>query len=247
MPFSLIEDDAGAVPVLAVSKAGLAAWHVRAPARERDWVMTTGFTGEAGKLALVPDAEGRLGRVLIGMADGEAAMWAFAGLSDALPEGGYRIEALPDGADATRAALGWALGTYAFTRYRDKKKPHGARLAWPEGADRGIVERLAAGVFLARDLINTPASDMGPAELADAAVKIAKKAGAKHKVIKGDDLLAENYPTIHAVGRASVRAPRLVDIHWGDKAAPKVTLVGKGVCFDTGGLDLKSASGMLMM
>ena len=250
MAFSLIDDDAGAVPVVAVSKPGLSAWREAAPARERDWVMATGFTGEAGKLALVPDKKGGLGRVLVGIAEGEAAMWAFAGLSDTLPEGSYRVEAIPDslpgGADASRIALGWALGTYAFTRYHEKKAA-GARLVWPQGADRGLVERLAGGVFLARDLVNTPASDMGPAELADAAVKVAKKAGAKHRVIKGDDLLAENYPTIHAVGRASVRAPRLVDIRWGDKSAPKVTLVGKGVCFDSGGLDLKSAAGMLMM
>jgi len=245
MAFSLIDDAAGAVPVVAVSKSGLAAWREKAPQRERDWVMATGFTGEAGKLALVPDKEGRLGRVLVGVADGEPAIWAFAGLSDALPEGSYRVEVPPE-SDASRIALGWALGTYAFTRYREKKTS-GARLVWPEAADRGLVERLAGGVFLARDLINTPASDMGPAELADAALAVAKKAGAKHKVIKGDALLEENYPTIHAVGRASTRPPRLVDIRWGDKAAPKVTLVGKGVCFDSGGLDLKTASGMLGM
>src|SRR5579872_32422 len=118
MPFSLIDDHAGAVPLLAVSKNRLAAWRERAPARERDWVMATGFTGEGGKLALIPDQEGRLGRVLVGIAEGEAPMWAFAGLSDALPEGSYRIEALPEGTDASRAALGWVLGTYAFTRYR---------------------------------------------------------------------------------------------------------------------------------
>src|SRR5712691_13013450 len=247
MPFSLIDDDAGAVPVVAVSKAGLAAWREGAPARERDWVMATGFTGEGGKLALVPDKKGGLGRVLVGMAEGEAAMWAFAGLSDALPEGSYRIEAMPEGADATRSALGWALGTYAFTRYRAPKKASGARLVWPEGADRAVVEHLAGAVFLARDLVNTPASDMGPAELADAAIAVAEKAGARHRVILGDALLAENYPTIHAVGRASARAPRLVDIVWGDAAAPKVTLVGKGVCFDSGGLDLKAAPGMLNM
>src|SRR5713101_4353600 len=135
MAFSLIDDDAGAVPLVAVSKSGLAAWRETAPARERDWVMATGFTGEGGKLALVPDKTGALGRVLIGMAEGEAAMWAFAGLFDTLPEGGYRVEALPEGADPTRSALGWALGTYAFTRYREKKKPGGARLVWPHGAD----------------------------------------------------------------------------------------------------------------
>jgi leucyl aminopeptidase len=251
MAFSLIDEGGGAVPLVAVSKAGLAAWREAAPARERDWVAATGFTGDSGKLALVPDKKGGLGRVLVGMpggvTEGEAAMWAFAGLSDALPEGSYRIEAMPEGADATRSALGWALGTYAFTRYRAPKKPSGARLVWPDGADRAMVEHLAGAVFHARDLINTPASDMGPAELADAAVSVAEKAGARHRVILGDALLAENYPTIHAVGRASVRAPRLVDIVWGDASAPKVTLVGKGVCFDSGGLDLKTASGMLNM
>jgi len=131
--------------------------------------------------------------------------------------------------------------------YRDKKKEHRARLVWPEGADRGLAERLANAVCLARDLINTPASDLGPAELADAAVTVAQNAGATHRVITGDALLAENYPTIHAVGRASSRQPRLVDIRWGEERAPKVTLVGKGVCFDSGGLDLKPASGMKMM
>src|SRR5205807_1082833 len=138
-------------------------------------------------------------------------------------------------------------GTYAFTLYRDKKKENRARLIWPEGADRGLAERLANAVCLARDLINTPASDLGPAELAEAALTVAENAGARHDVITGDALLDANYPTIHAVGRASTRAPRLVDIRWGDEHAPKVTLVGKGVCFDSGGLDLKPASGMRMM
>src|SRR5271170_6917123 len=156
------------------------------------------------------------------------------------------LEAAPDGADTTQLALGWALGSYAFTRYHAKSRT-AAALVWPERADRGRVERLARAVFLARDLVNTPAGDLGPEELAAAAVQVAETAGACHRVIVGDELLAENYPTIHAVGRASTRAPRLVDISWGDKAAPKVTLVGKGVCFDTGGLDLKQASGMLMM
>ncbi|HEX3952713.1 MAG TPA: leucyl aminopeptidase family protein [Stellaceae bacterium] len=247
MPFSLIDDDAGAVPLSAVSKSGLAVWREAASAREREWVAATGFTGEAGKLSLIPDENGRLGRVLVGAGDDSAAMWALAGLSESLPEGAYRLDGIPEGGDASRLALGWALGTYSFTRYRDKKKPAGARLVWPKGADHGYVERLAGGIFLARDLINTPASDLGPEEFAAVAAEVAEKAGAKHRVIVGDALLAENYPTIHAVGRASTRAPRLVDITWGDPAAPKVTLVGKGVCFDSGGLDLKAASGMRNM
>jgi leucyl aminopeptidase len=246
MAFSLIDDTTGAVPIAVVSKDGLAAWREKADPRERDWVAATGFTGEAGKLALVPGADGKLGRVLAGHGD-EAAMWGLAGLSEKLPEGRYRLVGLAPDADPSRLALGWALGTYAFTRYREKKKPGGATLVWPEGSDHALVERLAAGVFLARDLANTPASDMGPEEFAAIAARVAEAAGAQCRAITGDELLAENYPTIHMVGRASDRAPRLVDIVWGEASAPKVTLVGKGVCFDTGGLDLKPASGMKMM
>jgi len=246
MAFSLIKDDAGAVPLTVVDKARLPQWRESAPRRERDWAQAVGFTGAAGKVALVPDEKGKLGRVLVGASDNEAAMWAVAGLSETLPEGIYRLDPLPEGADASRVALGWALGTYRFTRYHAKPETK-ARLVWPQGADRGLVDRLANAVFLARDLATTPASDMGPEELADAAQKVAKKEGAKCKVVVGDKLLEKNYPTIHAVGRASSRPPRLVDIIWGDDDAPKVTLVGKGVCFDTGGLDLKPASGMLNM
>src|SRR6266481_6219200 len=249
MPYSLIDDAAGAIPVGALTKDQLPAWLAAAPERERNWLTATGFSAEQGKLALVPTENGRLTRVMVGLADGTDAgtrMWALAGLPDALPEGSYRLETTPDGTDPTHLALGWALATYAFTRYRAKKGAATA-LVWPEGTDRGRVERLAAAVFLARDLANTPAGDLGPEELAGEAVRVAKAAGARHRVIVGDDLLAENYPTIHAVGRASARAPRLVDIVWGDPAAPKVTLVGKGVCFDTGGLDLKTASGMRLM
>ncbi len=245
MAFSLIDGDSGAVPIVAVSKDGLAAWRDQAPARERDWAAAIGFAAEPGKIAFVPGKDGRLGRVLVGLGN-DNAMWALAGLSETLPEGNYRLAANPEGGEASRIALGWALGTYAFTRYHEKKQGT-ARLVWPEGADRGLVERLAAAIFLARDLITTPASDLGPEELAAAAVRVAEAAGARHRVIVGDALLGENYPTIHAVGRASARAPRLVDIIWGDEGAPKVTLVGKGVCFDSGGLDLKQASGMLNM
>src|SRR5579871_5209670 len=245
MAFSLIEAAGGAVPLVAVSKEEFAAWRETAPARERDWLAAIGFAAEPGKVALVPGKEGGLGRVVVGYG-GEPVMWALAGLSETLPEGDYRLAALPPGADASRLALGWALGTYGFSRYRERR-PGAARLVWPEGADRGLVERLAAAVFLARDLISTPANDLGPEELAAAAVAVAEAAGARSRVIVGDELLRQNYPTIHTVGRASARAPRLVDIVWGNEAAPKVTLVGKGVCFDSGGLDLKPASGMRLM
>src|SRR6202030_1734449 len=172
--------------------------------------------------------------------------WALAGRPDPLPEGGYRLEPEPDGRAAGGMALGWVLACYAFTRY--KKRPRGfASLVGQKAADRGLVERLARGIGLARDLINTPAADMGPAELAGAAEDLAGRHGARFRAIIGDDLLAQNYPMIHAVGRASSRAPRLADFTWGDAAAPKLTLVGKGVCFDSGGLDLKTSGGMRLM
>jgi leucyl aminopeptidase len=249
MAFSLIDDTASAIPVVALTKDGLPAWLDAAPQRERNWLTAIGFSADPGKLALIPAADGGLVRVALGLGEEGnpgAGMWALAGLPDALPEGSYRLERAPDGADPTRLALGWTLGTYAFTRYRSKKGAATA-LVWPDGAERGRVERLARAVFLARDLANTPAGDLGPAEVADAALLVAKASGARHRVIVGDELLAENFPTIHGVGRAAAQPPRLVDIVWGEAAGPKVTLVGKGVCFDTGGLDLKTASGMRLM
>jgi leucyl aminopeptidase len=249
MAFFLIDKTPGAIPIAALTRNRLAAWFDEAPERERNWVTSTGFSADAGKHALVPGETGKLARVLVGLGDGSentGTMWALAGLPEALPEGSYRLETVPDGTDPTRLALGWALATYSFTRYKSTDRP-ATTLVWPEDADRGRVERLARAVFLARDLANTPAGDLGPEELAAEAVRVAKAGGARHRVIVGGDLLAENYPTIHAVGRASAQPPRLVDIVWGEPAAPKVTLVGKGVCFDTGGLDLKTASGMRLM
>src|SRR5258706_14031599 len=150
----------------------------------------------------------------------------------ALPPGAYRlVDATPDAAAA--AALGGALGGYVFDRYKKRKRAPAA-LAWPANADRAAVERAAAATFLVRDLVNTPAEDLGPAELAGAARRVAKAHGARCSVIVGDALLAAGYPMIHAVGRASSRAPRLIDLRWG-RRGPRITLVGKGVCFDSGG------------
>ncbi len=192
-----------------------------------------------------PASSGRPSGALVSPAEGEP-VWALSGLPTALPEGTYSLESEDGDSSLTDTALGWALGSYAFTRYK-KAKRLPATLVWPAQADRSEVERIAQGVFLARDMINTPAEDMGPEHLADAALTVARGYGATTQVIVGDDLLQQNYPTIHIVGRASSRAPRLIDLRWGDEGAPKVTLVGKGVCFDTGGLDLKSREGMLEM
>jgi leucyl aminopeptidase len=211
----------------------------------RRWAEAIGFKGAPGQIALLPDRHGDLARVLVGW-DAAEPVWALAALPGRLPERTFQLDPVPSAAG--KLALGWALGGYAFERYK-KREGSFARLVWPAGADRGLVTRLADGIGLARDLINTPAEDMGPADLAEAAQNLAAGHRASCRIIVGDALLAENYPAIHAVGRASspARAPRLIDLTWGEPAAPKLTLVGKGVCFDTGGLDLKTSGGMRLM
>ena len=241
----LVSETRGAVPVTPVTADDLAAPGGVLDERSRRWLKSTGFTAEAGKTALLPDAEGGLQRVLVGVAPKDA-LWALAGVPEALPESTYRIDPEPESALASRLALGWALGCYAFTRYKEKKRGF-AKLVWPAAADRGEVERLARGIALARDLINTPAEHMGPGELVGAVEELAGRNSAICRIIAGDALLRENYPLIHAVGRASARPPALADLVWGDAKAPKLTLVGKGVCFDSGGLDLKPSSGMRLM
>ncbi len=234
-----------AVPITPLREAALARWLAGAGLAWRGWVESTGFTAKPGELSLAPGENGRLARVLVGVEEHQS-LWTLAGLPQSLPAGSYRLDAPLGAAVAGKAALGWALGSYRFERYRKEAKP-AAVLVWPKGADRAAVEAARDGLFLARDLINTPASDMGPAELAAAARQLAEKHGAEIAVIEGEALLKHNYPLIHAVGRASARAPRLIDLTWGGAGDPKVTLVGKGVCFDSGGLDLKPAGGMLMM
>ncbi len=249
MSFGLNDDAEGAVPVWPVTAAGLEDWRARQPDSVAAWVEGAGFKAEAHSHLLVPGEGGALAGVVLGLGRGWS-LWSAAGLPAALPQGRYRLAPEPEAATetetATRAALGWALGTYDFARYKSARQ-RAAELAWPDDADRAHVERAAGATFLVRDLVNTPAADMGPAELAGAAAELAAAHGAACRVIEGGELVAAGYPAIHAVGRASARPPRLVDLAWGDEADPKVTLVGKGVCFDSGGLDLKSASGMRLM
>ena len=210
------------------------------------WAKANGFSGEAGSSLLVPGATGEVAGALfgVGKAGENGSSLATGSLAKVLPEGDWYFAGKP--ADPELCSLGLVLGSYVFTRY-GKKCGADIRFAIPAGVDGAHLRRVADGVFLARDLVNTPTSDMGPDALEQAVRTLARKHKAKVSVIKGDDLLAKNFPMIHAVGRASVEAPRLIDMSWGDKGSPKVTLVGKGVCFDTGGLDIKPASGMLLM
>lgn len=221
-------------------------WLKRQSKAKADWVRGAGFTAKPGGILPVPGdtKDAAVGETLVGVSDGKD-IWSWASALAALPEGRYALdESAKD--YATSAALGWALGCYRFTRYKEPANSF-STLVWPAGADRDAVSRIASATGLVRDLINTPAGDMGPGELASAAKALAREFKAKCSVIVGDDLLRKNYPLIHAVGRASTRAPRLIDLTWGAARAPKVTLVGKGVCFDSGGLDLKPSSGMLNM
>jgi leucyl aminopeptidase len=212
------------------------------------WVRANGFTGKLGQSLRLPAADGRLAGVLIGWGDAASRARERLHLGEfarSAPPGAYRLETPLDADAAEEAALGWRLGRYRFDRYKPRdEKP--AELT-VEGVDEDRVARIAEGVFLARDLINTPANEMGPAALEAACRALAGRHGASVAVTTGEELLAANLPMIHAVGRAGAEAPRLVDMAWGAPGDPKVTLVGKGVCFDTGGLDIKPASGMALM
>ncbi|MBA1139584.1 leucyl aminopeptidase family protein [Mesorhizobium neociceri] len=241
MPVEFVETLNTALPVHLVARDGLEALGL-SPSTIA-WAAANGFSGEAGRTLAVPGENGALAGALFGIGEGEGAL-AIGALAKTLPEGDWHLASAH--AEPELAAIALVLGGYVFTRY-GKKSGKALRFALPPGVDPGRVRRIADGVFLARDLVNTPTSDMGPDELEKAARTLAATHKAEMSVIKGDDLLKQNFPMIHAVGRASVGAPRLIDMIWGPEGAPKVTLVGKGVCFDTGGLDIKPSSGMLLM
>ena len=211
-------------------------------AETRTWCGANGFSAQPGRVLTVPDQAGAILRVLVGLPK-DTEGFALSKLCLSLPEGTYRFDNDMDG--AALAALGWCLEAYGFESYGKVRMP-AARLVCPPGVDREDVLSAARASYLVRDLVNTPASDMGPDEIEAAARAVARAGGAKLAVISGR-ALEKGFPMIHAVGRASPRAPRLIDVTWGPARAPKVTLVGKGVAFDTGGLDIKPASGMALM
>jgi len=238
---------APSVPVWFVATDTYAQVRERLGAAARRFAESAKFEPKPGQSLLLPSEDGALSGVLFGVETvdkPEKDRFLPGRLPGLLPAGVYRFANAPH--DTRLACLAFALGSYKFTRYR-KAEPSGAQLELPDGIDGTELSRIAEGVTLARDLINAPANDLGPAELADAAQALASRHGAAFDTIVGDDLLTQNFPLIHAVGHASPRAPRLIDITWGDPTAPKITLVGKGVCFDTGGLDIKSDAGMLNM
>ena len=217
------------------------------PASAQTFARAQGFDAKAGRHCLLPNSDGGLLGVVFGLEnEGVRRVDPFlvGKLATLLPAGAYRFETPP--AQPALATLAWLLGAYAFDRYR-KHAARSARLVVPEGVDADEVSRIADAVNASRDLVNTPTSDLGPDGIEAAARTLAEKHGASFASIVGEDLLEQNLPMIHAVGRASAVAPRLIDITWGSESAPRVTLVGKGVAFDTGGLDIKPPSSMLIM
>jgi leucyl aminopeptidase len=238
----LLPSSHGGVPIRLVAAATWDKTRRGLSAGLRGWCEANGFKAQPGRVLALPGEGGELEAVLVGLQpDGDP--FALSKLCRSLPEGAYRFEG--DMGDAALVALGWCLEAYGFDAY-SKSQPVAARLVCPSGVDRAAVLRAAQASYLVRDLVNTPASDMGPDELEAAARRVARTYRAKLTVTSGKPL-ERQFPMIHAVGRASPRAPRLIDFTWGRPRAPRVTLVGKGVCFDTGGLDIKPASGMALM
>jgi leucyl aminopeptidase len=244
---------AKSVPVDLVTTDGFADWKKTQSAEVRAWLGAVDPSKKAGTVELIPGPKGTVASVLA-VVDELESPWSLAALPSKVPAGTYHVRTALPAAAATTACAGWILGGYKFRRYKTASKSAKAKgagstraLVVPSGVDLARAELLAASIAEARDLINTPAEDLGPSELAAHARKVAKRNGAKITVLRGAELLRKNYPMIHAVGRASDDAPHFIDMRWGKRGAPKVTLVGKGVCFDSGGLDIKPSSGMLMM
>ena len=244
----ILPTSAQALPIHLLQDSQLADWLAGAPEHTRCWLQAQGFKAERGRWLAIPADSGTTAAIVAGLGGGQGSLlWLAAGLADRLPAGDYQLaNRLPAG-QGTAFMLGWLLGGYRYDRYRSSVKLTGlARLSPPAGADLAYAVAAAGAELWARDLINTPANDLGPDELQAAAAQLCQQHGGQLTVTSGPQLTAD-FPLIAAVGRASPRAPRLLDLLFSKPGAPRVTLVGKGVCFDTGGLDIKPAAGMQLM
>ncbi|MBB4040528.1 leucyl aminopeptidase [Microvirga flocculans] len=248
MPHALLATSAeNSLPIWLVTENAWSTVSAQLPKAAQGFAKAQGFEGKAGSHCLLPDADGNLSGVAFGLPNGDAKQrdpFAVGKLPSVLPDGIYRFET--EAPNPALATLAWLLGSYGFSRYR-KRHEKSVRLVVPNGVDAEEVTRIADAVAASRDLVNTPTSDLGPDGIEAAARRIAERHGASFTSIVGDDLLKQNFPMIHAVGRASATPPRLIDFTWGKADAPRITLVGKGVAFDTGGLDIKPSSSMLLM
>ena len=249
MPLTFADPEAPSIPLHVVASADLTEWREALPAAQREWVQAARFSAKLGEALALPGPKGEIAAAAVGFGDARARARTRFGIARAaaiLPSQTYHLATRLAPEDRDEAALGWLLAGYRFTRYRAASGAAPARLKAPEGADAKMLEIIAGAEALTRDLINTPAADMGPDELESEFRALAGEFGAEAEVTLGEALLEGNLPLIHAVGRASPRAPRLLDMRWGHEG-PRLTLVGKGVCFDTGGLNLKPGNSMGLM
>jgi len=248
MPLKFADPKTPSVAIIILASDKLADWLATQPSDVKAWVAQNRFTGNLGQCLTIP-VHDSAPFALFGWGDAAArarGRFHFAAAAKGLPSGCYHIKAGLSQDETFQSALAWLQAGYGFERYKSTSPTRSSLIA-PENIDASYVECLAAAEFLTRDLINTPTNDMGPDQLEERFQSLAAEFGATSKTIKGDDLIAENLPMIHAVGRASVQEPRLLDMRWGDPAHPTVTLVGKGVCFDTGGLNIKPGASMGLM
>lgn len=250
MPVELISADASpkdVIDIITVTNDGLDGLLGKLSVPQQNWIALKKFAAKAGEICVVPSDDGGVGCVLFGApkASGERLMMSYAPLVSVVPNGAYRFVDTPS--NETIAALSWLLESYRFTRYKDAGEERSIQLVVSDDAVSIRAHRMDKATTIARDLINTPTNDMTPSDLSRATHDLADTYGASFEEIIGDDLLNQNFPLIHAVGRASVNQPRLLDLKWGSVDAPKITLVGKGVCFDTGGLNIKTGSNMTLM
>ncbi|MEO8000259.1 MAG: leucyl aminopeptidase family protein [Arenimonas sp.] len=244
--FATPDQVANAIPLVLMNRSEFASWRDLQTSQVQAWLSAQGFTASGGSFLLIPDSEGKVGLVAVGVNDTND-VYALSHLPTLLPaQHAYRItNASPSKMQASLALLSWGLGAYKFNRYIETKPV--ARLCLEAVENDSETFAMLKATTLVRDLINTPTEHMGPEEMEAVVIRIAQAYGGTVTIIAGDDLLKQNFPTIHAVGRASHRAPRLIELNWGNEAHPKISIVGKGVCFDTGGLDIKTADGMRNM
>ena len=242
-----ISENSNSIPVHVVLKPEYPTWKKNQSQYVQNWIASSQFKGKHNTSLCIPNTEGTLDSVLV-IANPDNLVWAMSNAPKSLPAGNYHIAS---GSKDEKVYLGWGLGAYQFKRYKkkqaNKRKNNHCKLQIDDAIDKNALETLLRSVTIVRDMVNTPASDMMPQHIAKECEVIAKAFDAKISECVGDELLSENYPVIHAVGRASVYAPRLIEFNWGDKKHPKVSLIGKGVSFDSGGLDIKSAQGMRHM
>ena len=239
------------VPLWLLHEDEFDAWRAMQPASMQRWLSEQNFNGEKNRVVLLPDSDGGLSAAVAGLGrrQGALSLWHAAGVAERLPPRRFRLAQEFNAEEATQLCLGFAYGAYRFERYRPAKHD-AASLEAPLNADQRFASLAAESLRMARDWINTPAADLGPVQLAGAARELAERHQAAFHEWVGEDLLSANFPAIHAVGRASAAAPRLLELRWpghADETYPRLTLLGKGVCFDSGGLDIKSGSGMALM